>query len=111
MWDGANPNPAPDDGEASDVGRPPFGVALYSRRPAAREARAGLHPLGYQAIVRQESTLTCRCWSQRRTSRVGGQAVVSLRAGMVPPPERLVRLCHCGVALRRHNESALKRSM
>src|SRR5208282_3993342 len=33
------PNPPPDDGDASDVGRPPFGAALYSRLSAAREAR------------------------------------------------------------------------
>ena len=26
---GLTPNPPPDDGDASDVGRPPFGVALY----------------------------------------------------------------------------------
>ena len=36
------PNPPPDDGDASDVGRPPFGAALYSRPSAAREARDGL---------------------------------------------------------------------
>ena len=28
---GLTPDPPPDDGDASDVGRPPFGVALYSR--------------------------------------------------------------------------------
>src|SRR5271165_3515578 len=36
---GLTPNPPLDDGDASDVGRPPFGAALYSRLSAAREAR------------------------------------------------------------------------
>src|SRR5208282_276609 len=36
---GLTPNPPLDDGDASDVGRPPFGTALYSRLSAAREAR------------------------------------------------------------------------
>src|SRR5271165_6489605 len=35
---GLTPNPPPDDWDASDVGRPPFGVALYSRPSAAHEA-------------------------------------------------------------------------
>ena len=36
---GLTPDHPPDDGDASDVGRPPFGVALYLRPSAAREAR------------------------------------------------------------------------
>jgi maleylacetate reductase len=36
---GGSFGPPPHDGDASDVGRPPFGAALYSRLSAAREAR------------------------------------------------------------------------
>jgi hypothetical protein len=41
---GLTPNPPSDDRDASDVGRPPFGAALYSRLSAAREARDGSSP-------------------------------------------------------------------
>ena len=33
---GLTPNPPPDDGDAPDVGCPPFGAALYSRTFPAR---------------------------------------------------------------------------
>src|SRR5208282_704426 len=44
MWDGANPQSSARRRDASDVGRPPFGAALYSRLPAAHEARGRSSP-------------------------------------------------------------------
>src|SRR5208283_83516 len=85
---GLTPNRPPDDRDASDVGRPPFGAALYSRLSAAREARDRSSPSRdtiADAFLPPQLAAWQAVWRGHRPSRLQGalpmKAPGSIRLG------------------------------